>query len=75
MRLDLLAALSTLVPIISSSMRVISSRFFPALLPGGGRKGLGLVGDVGTLTGEAGALTGEVCALATRLTLLLSLRL
>jgi hypothetical protein len=61
MRLDLLAALSTLVPIISSSIRVISSMFFPVLVLGGGKNGFGLV--------------GEADPFATRLTLLLSLRL
>jgi hypothetical protein len=64
-RLDLRAALSTLVPIISSSIRVISSMFFPELLLGeDGRNTFGLVG----LVGEAGFF-------ATGATLLDSLRL
>ena len=45
-----LAALSTLPVIISSSMRVISSMFFPAFVGAGGKKvRFGLTGEVGPL--------------------------
>jgi hypothetical protein len=66
MRLLLPAALSTLLPIISSSIRVISSMFLPVVL-GGGMKGFGLVGEVDVLV--------EVDPLVARLTLLFSLRI